>query len=405
MRQNDSVLLKHVYIDLNIANYLAKNYRTAITYGKKVLEITQKTKDYKYLGYAYDIVGILYYNINEVDSFGVYIKQEIPYIKYRPLDERAACYSNVALYYYTIGDYESEKYYLEEGLSECPCPLLYGHLAVYYMDIGDLDKAEPLWPEALKESCADCRMNFMYSYAKWCRERGDEKRYGELNRQIVVMKDSLQKAQHSEELKGIQDDFDKEEAERTLHSDNMRLAVWLVACIGVLGLTVLLFLRHRKKARVRMEQNAREMEKARTQIEQSAEQIEKAEKRIAELRKDGDSKQRKLQRLQQRVETLRDQHSELIALGKQRFDDIAQGQNTTRWRKQDFLAFLEYYSTLNSELLPQLSREYEKLTPSQKFYFCMLDMHKTDAEIQINMGLSDGAFRNLRYRIGQQKRA
>ena len=58
--------------------------------------------------------------------------------------------------------------------------------------------------------------------------------------------------------------------------------------------------------------------------------------------------------LHKEVEMLRNKQSQLLAKGKQRYEEIQQGGNTLLWRKPDFTAFLEYYRMPDASFVEQV---------------------------------------------------
>lgn len=397
LAQKDKFLLTHTYIDLAYVNAGSDNLLSAITYAKKAADILEADNNTRLLALVYNQLATFYYRQGNNELSSYYTEKEIPYIKCRPLNEQPYLYNNVATYYYRKKDYPKELFYLKQGLQKCPAPILYGHMAIYYLNNGMLDKAAPLWGKAMAVKDPYCKLAFLKSYAEWYQKQGNLKRYGEVNKDIIQLKDSLQRAQRAEEIKGIQDDFERNEAETAMQSHISALAVTLLATVGALCLAVLVFVWRHRRIRNKLEQTS-------AQAEDAAKRAEHVTKQAEELRQESQSRKRAIKQMERKMEREREEHQALLSLGRQHYEEVVAGQKVLLWHKQDFVAFLEYYATINHGFMQQIDGNYTGLSVAHRFYLCLKAMQKSDEEVQDIMGLKPGALRTMRYRIGQKER-
>lgn len=385
----DTLLMRNVCLDLTYENEKSGNLLRAIRHSKHLLQLVEND-DCRWKGYALDNLAALYYQADKTDSFCYYAEREIPYIQYQPRKEQPYFYNNVAVYYQTKGDSAKAEYYLRKGVEAFPSPIVYGNLAVFYLNHKEYKKADRLWNKAMEERDAQLRLSFMKAYANWWKQEGDMERYGTINKMVIELSDSLEKAQKSETIMGMQDDFDSNQAKQKLKSKLQNMAVLLVVFAAVGMVSAIVFARYRKKMRAK--------------LGQTSVLIAEYEKRIDGLTKRNDSKQRTVKKLEKKVADLHERHDKMMAQGKMRYEEICGGGNVALWRKDDFLCFLEYYSTKDAKFIQQLSDDYaDMLTPSQKFLLCLLAMGWTEEKAAVTMALSPGAMRTMRYRIKSRK--
>lgn len=387
--QNDSLLMRNVFIDLSWMNSDVGNLNLAISYGKKLLQLSRMRQEKRWIGYALDNYAVLYYYVGQIDSFCKYAEQAISYIPYQPIKEQPYFYNNAAVLYHTKGNIQKEELYLNKALKIHSLPTTYGNLAVFYLNNKQYDKARLLWDKALQEKDPYSKISFKKAYATWLMEQGEMERYAAVNREIIEMKDSLDKVQESERMRDLQVEFDK----NLIHQSYQHQTIYMVA--GILLLLALIALLCYRYWRSLV--NSRQRER------QTAVLISQYEKQIEDLKKRSTNKQRKVKALEKKVTDLRERHESMLAKGKAHYDALCNGGNTIAWHKEDFLCFLEYYSTLRPDFIQHLDEDYDSLSPTPKVFLCLLDMGKTEEQVQCALCLTDGALRTLRYRINGKR--
>lgn len=391
-KANDVSLLMKTYNFLIYANAETKNNHTALTYCQKLLKTAQKAKDKHEIGYAYDIMAIEFAKIGLRDSFLYYMEKTIPYIEYQPKSEQPYLYNDVAALYYYKGDAKKQEFYLRKGMQISPLPLLYGNLANLYINEGRLSDAEQLWQKALNTSNGPEKISFMKFYAKWLKESGRMDEYGEVNSKIIQLKDSLDKKSQTERVKTVQDDFEKKAEE-----SEWKFIIWITIAVAVVGFAFLIgyYLLHRHNLR-------KEIHRLGSQAKVNDELLKQNLAQFETLRKKQGASQRKIKRLETKIETLSTHQDELLAKGKQRFVEIMNGGRTITWKKDDFVCFVEYYGVEHSEFVMKLNQHYDGLSPSQKCFLVLFNMGKTDEEVADIMNLSPSALRMTRSRINKK---
>lgn len=93
--------------------------------------------------------------------------------------------------------------------------------------------------------------------------------------------------------------------------------------------------------------------------------------------------------------------------GKALYESLVAGTGRTidKWRSVDLANFIEYYRLDHREFVDSLTANYNNLSNNHKVYLILLDMGKTDAEIQQLMNVTQTTIRSFRFRIKAKLKA
>lgn len=106
-----------LYFTYGFTLFKLNNYKDAFEVLNKVLEISRESKCYYSLGDTYMLLGVIYYDKNELDAAIYYTKKAIQFFDcVEELDNKAACEKNVGNYYLYMGDFQRAKSYLNRSL-------------------------------------------------------------------------------------------------------------------------------------------------------------------------------------------------------------------------------------------------------------------------------------------------
>lgn len=93
----------------------------------------------------------------------------------------------------------------------------------------------------------------------------------------------------------------------------------------------------------------------------------------------------------------------ILAKGHEHYNNIVAGGRTALWKKEDFENFIEYYKVIDLQYVLHLETEYNNLSHTNKFFMILLHMGMSEEEVQRALGLSNGAFRTIKYRIKKKQ--
>ena len=96
--------------------------------------------------------------------------------------------------------------------------------------------------------------------------------------------------------------------------------------------------------------------------------------------------------------------ADLYKDGETLYNHLVGGGSATQWTNDQIRSFIEYYRMINYPFVHSLETDYEGLTPNHILFEILIEMGKSDAEIQKIMGISQTTIRSNRFRIKSKKR-
>ena len=95
-----------------------------------------------------------------------------------------------------------------------------------------------------------------------------------------------------------------------------------------------------------------------------------------------------------------------IYSGKSLYESVADGscQSVASWGAVEVRNFIDYYRLQHREFVDSLDTDYNNLSRNHKVFMVLLDMGKTDPEIQKLMGITQTTIRSIRFRIKAKRK-
>ena len=95
-----------------------------------------------------------------------------------------------------------------------------------------------------------------------------------------------------------------------------------------------------------------------------------------------------------------------IYSGKSLYESVADGscQSVAAWGAVEVRNFIDYYRLQHREFVDSLDTDYNNLSRNHKVFMVLLDMGKTDPEIQKLMGITQTTIRSIRFRIKAKRK-
>lgn len=386
----DDVDIKiRILSNLAFENEFSGNYQKAFSYIKRALIKAKQVNNRRWIAFCYELLSVIYSDINQLDSCDYYQKLAIPYISFMPRREQSLAYSNLSSYYYRKGDYLNTEELLKKSISIYPTVDAYGRLAEFYSFQGNHAKADSCWEIVLKTNDLEHRSLLYFTYADWLAKQGKKEKGWIFLKKIPALKDSLAYQRQAEAIKEVQDGYDREMA-KLMFEKNLQLAIaGIVFLVLILWLVWMSYRLKSQKAKMKLAENQVLIAKYTTQIKQ--------------LVKEGKDSSKEVRELQRKIDAIRDSHIEMLYKGKDKYDEIIQGGNTLTWHKSDFNDVIEYYRSVDLPFVLHLEQEYRSLSASDKFFLLLKEIGMQEEEIQQIMGLTDGALRTKRSRIKEKE--
>ena len=95
-----------------------------------------------------------------------------------------------------------------------------------------------------------------------------------------------------------------------------------------------------------------------------------------------------------------------IYSGKSLYESVVDGSchSVAGWGAIEVRNFIEYYRLQHREFVDSLDTDYHNLSRNHKVFMVLLDMGKTDPEIQKLMGITQTTIRSIRFRIKAKRK-
>lgn len=162
--------------------------------------------------------------------------------------------------------------------------------------------------------------------------------------------------------------------------------VWYILAILVLALLALVYYYRRKVARLNNELGDAqdELRKKDFQLSNAQQQLNEAQVKLDVLKKEQTK-------------------SGLYNDGESLYNHLMIGGVTYEWTSEQIRTLIEYYKLQNYPLINRLESEYDNLPLNHILFEILVDMGKSDQEIQRIMNISQTTIRSYRFRIKSKK--
>ena len=368
------------------AIYLEKE---AEKYLKKILEISNKINNNLWKSVALTGLIDIHLDQNNIDSACYYINQATPLAKHLVSSIRISFLGNMGRFLEEVDPQKAISFY-NEALRLEEDPKIYGFMANIYYKAGDVDKAMTLWNKSLNSPDISFQIEILQQQHQYLNEHDREHEAHQVAKRIIALKDSMAIIQQQDSIKEIQTMLEQEYVVQEAREErHMLIAICcgliVTICIGIAIYTVRR--RHYRKEISHHKNEALSNQKILRNLQQSSEQSAKD-----------------LKHLHKEMEMLRSEQSQLLAKGKQRYDEIMQGGNTALWHKQDFIAFMEYYRMIEPTFVEQQEKEYNTLSPKLQFFETLSHMGYSNKDIAQILCVGEDSLRSYKARVKKQKR-
>ena len=145
--------------------------------------------------------------------------------------------------------------------------------------------------------------------------------------------------------------------------------------------------------------------KSRNEIMQNQILINSYAGEINRLKDTESHESQELTKLKQKLDNLQKRQGQILANGHRVYQDILSGGTTATWHKDDFISFIEYYRIQNLEYVLHLEKDYDSLSPKNKFFKILHHLGKSDEDISKIMAVTPTTVRVTKKRIKERARA
>lgn len=381
----DKFIMHKVYEYLCCFNMDMDERNMTLKYAHKTLDYSCGIK--KWITYAYSYITVAHICLGNEDSIKYYMNKFVPLMnKYMPVDDRAYYYADFGLMYLK-SDTSKCKYYINKVKSmkqNYVTPVL---LSQYYLQKGDtancrrmLEKAYSLSPEKNKISVLDFMID-MY--------------LGDNQKDVIKLidrRDSAFDAMRNKHINETQRNFDYQLAKMKI---NERIAYGVGAFIIIaLMIAALYYYRKSKYDRLRKVLSEKQALLENYLRQKNGYKLKFRDNEITE-----NEYEKKMEILEGKIASIEKVQMAMYQEGRKLYEEIENGNNTSLWKKSDFVNFNLYYKFIDMELVAEIESSYDSLSPKQLFIVIMQRTMHNDKKVIEVMAFSDSAYRSAKSRI------
>ena len=364
-------------------------YRLALPYAQRNLEISTLENNYNWIAYALAFLSQIYEGLGAHDSSQMYLDKCISYLHDVPDSERVVFYNYTAALKMRT-DPAAARRYVMQGNAIRPNSVGHATLAQIRFREGDTVAADSLCRQAMMLATSPTERIYVLKQTMQMQEKqGKFDEAYQTSRSLMYEKDdeALQRERH--DVRNIQLTYDFE-----LRSQQQRQKLYLslfVVAVAVL-LVILSVLYHRY--------NINKVEK---EVMENQLLINIYSQQVDQLKSSNQDMESTVNTLTEKITSLRERQSKILYEGRQLYDHILQGGTTSLWGKTDFAHFIEFYKLIDLPFVTHLENDYDNLSPRNMFFEVLYHMGKDDHEVAYVLGIAEDSIRMTKTRLRRKK--
>ena len=387
---SDLNFITKIYINLSFINIDTGNYQTGLSYAKKALQTARKANNKILIALSMNKINAAFNCMGKIDSCLVYSQKTIPYIKYLNKNDKLEVLTNISIGFVNKGLYDEAILYAKKSLEIKPNAHAYYIIGSIYFERGENRKAWQLLNDALNTNGLELKAEVLLWMADLKKEEGKYKEASELEERALATKDSIKTKQQTEHMLSLQNNAERKAADAQAQN---RLVIAISAVMVFAAAVMISMLAYNRRRR-----NA-----TKRQIEDISRTTEQYRQKISELDKEKDKNEKDIEKLNKKIESLKERRMTILGHGRMLYDELEKGGKTITWKKDDYEAVIEYYRTIGPKTIESIEHNYKKLTPYNIFLLIMINNGKSNDEIMQTTGISYSALRTMKHRINKVK--
>ncbi len=395
--KNMDEVLHHICQAISVVNKKSGEFRFAIDYSLKAINLALKLNIKNNLLSDYMNIAGSYYAIGNEDSADYYYNKLEPLVESIPLEQRSKFYTNIGCTY--VGkDNEKAKEYMYKAIEIDQLPNAYLELSEIYKDEGNKKKAYEMLVKALKDAELRLKKSILSSLYEMKYADGEYQEASNYSKWLVEVKDSLSKIRKEQDVRGAQEHFDHE---TTIQEKNLRLThlCWAIGGAVILIICLLLLMYQRRR---RTQKNLQNIHMEIEGYQHKILQLEQENKNKKQQEKDNGEREAEIRRLKEKIEEMQVLNADILHKGKRLYDHILNNGSTVTWDKKDFQSFMEYYRMLDLTFVQHLENDYDNLSIRYQFFETLFHLGKTEEEVRKIMAIGQSTLRSTRTRIKEK---
>ncbi|MBO7439739.1 MAG: hypothetical protein J6U21_08680 [Bacteroidales bacterium] len=362
----------------------------------------EKSKNKRQIAYATLNKAIAYKNLNMTDSAKTWLRAAL-------LSSNEITPYDHAYIYNALGELTDEKdsiiakdYFQKsiETFSNIPAKI---NLAKIYFRENNIPFTIALCNEGVQYEWPETKIEFLKLLCQCKIKEGDIKAAFDIQEKIISEKDSVLK------YTGTNNQLRTSNILETFNSE----AYWKYTslfCILLLVVFVIVISKYYKKQKdclsITQTKNNQLHEKLQDILLKNnslQEHFYSQEKEIARVRKENDEQYQKISILEKQLNKEKQKNANFKNSGETLYNQVVNNEPIITWSTDDMVNFVEYYRTINPELVASFDNDYKKLTPRYKIILILEDLGKSTDEIKQIMSFEESSYYSAKSRINAQK--
>lgn len=382
----DNELYCKILTYISRINFKSENYSLALEYGKKALHYTTLLDNAGLKALIYNHLACTFEKLGMADSAYAYVMKNIKFIdSIKSPKSKAIMYANIADYYYQKGDLKSYGKYLLKSKSLYVIPGVLNRYALMKYKEGKHEEADSAWKRALNMSEGKEKIEIYETIIDNLNEESNYKALLNYHRNLNLLKDSLNKQRHTQQIQDIQLKYDNDIMKRRYDLVMTRIITFSVV-IFLLFVIVILY------SKIKQKQH-------KTKLLESQILIDSYNRQIEEYKKSKKDTTRKIKKLEEKLSSIYSEQTNAFTKGRSCYKHILENASIVTWEKSDYTDFIEYYKLVDLPFVLSIERVYKSLTPGNKLLLILQNMGKTETELQRILGTTIGTIRVQQSRI------
>lgn len=387
----DDLGIRHKIIEsLTDWNMSEHQYKLAMTYGKRNLDLSTMANNNNWIAYALVFISQIHAGMGQRDSASHYLDKCITYMKDVPDSQRVDFYNYIAAVTMNT-NLPTARSHVLKGIAIRENSMGYAIMALIRYREGNGNAVDSLSKKALNLAVTPAERIYVLQQTMNLYE-AQSRYYQAYQTSLKIMeikeKEALLREKHN--VHNVQATYDYEMQNLQFRQMAFRAIFIIILLVLVVSLILLYYRYH--------------MITIGKEVIQNQLLINIYSEQIVNLNASNKGMQSTIKTLTHKVSDLQKRQAKILYEGKALYNHIMQGGKTVSWNKSDFVHFIEYYKMLDFPFGVYLEKECKHLSPQNQFIMILYQMGKDDREVSRVMGVSEVSIRSRKSRMKRGKK-
>ncbi|MBR4325595.1 MAG: hypothetical protein IKP73_08725 [Bacteroidales bacterium] len=283
------------------------------------------------------------------------------------------------------------------------------NLAKIYLNEKNISRTQELCNEGLQYKWPETKIEFLKLLCQCEESKGNLKEVINIQEKILSEKDSVLK--YIENGNKLRQSFHLANNAVASESAPYWKYVSILCVLLCVGFAIIISTRYKKqnnKLTAALTQNSEQQRTLQNILlnNKSLQELSHSqEKEIARIKQENLEQSQHIALLEQKLNTEIQKNINLKNTGEMFYNQIVDNKAISTWTTDDMVNFVEYYRTINPELVESFDNDYKKLTPRYKIILILEDLGKSIEDIKQIMSFEETSYYSAKSRINGQRKS